>query len=136
MFFLRTCTIFCMREAVTISYHSRILPSPPRPLKRPKHFNLLFVFFQLLLFWPKGTNNPTNIPPNVSYENCSHFWENFRFFGGSIFRFGGSKQIFNLCSHIELITQNPYPIFKIAICFTKTPNMPKHFQTFGKFSKI
>ena len=26
-------------------------PGPPRPLKRPQNFNLLFEFFQLLLFW-------------------------------------------------------------------------------------
>ena len=51
--------------------------------------------------------------------------------GGSIFRFWGSKNIFNLCSHIELNTQNPNPIFKITICFTKTPTTPTYFRFFG-----
>ena len=45
----------------------------------------------------------------------------FDFFGVETFRFLGSKNIFNPCSHIELNTQNPNPRFKIAICFTKTP---------------
>ena len=47
----------------------------------------------------------------------------------------GVEKIFNLCSHIESNTQNPNPIFKIAICFTKTPKTPKYFRTFGTFSK-
>ena len=49
----RICIIFCMREAVYISLGPRILPSPLRPLKRPKHFNLLFAssyFYFLGLF--------------------------------------------------------------------------------------
>ena len=25
----------------------------------------------------KGTKTPQNIPPNVPYENCSHFWDHF-----------------------------------------------------------
>ena len=37
----------------------------------------------------KGTQNPTNIPPNVPYENCSHFWETFRFWGGRAFSIFG-----------------------------------------------
>ena len=48
--FLQIRTIFCMREAVYISYSSRILLPPPRPLKRPRHFSLLFASFQLSLF--------------------------------------------------------------------------------------
>ena len=80
----------------------------------------------------KGTKNPENIPPNGPYENCSHFWEIVRFSGG---RFGGSKNIFNLCYHIELNTQNPNLILKITIPFTKTPKMPKYFRSFGKIRK-
>ena len=50
-------------------------------------------------------------------------------FGGSIFStFWGSRNIFNPCSHIEFNTQNPNPISKIAISFTKTPKKPKHFR--------
>ena len=48
--------------------------------------------------------------------------------GGRFVRFGGSKKIFNLCSHIEFNTQNPNPILKITIPFTKTPKKPKHFR--------
>ena len=25
----------------------------------------------------KGTKNPETIPPDVPYENCSHFWDIF-----------------------------------------------------------
>ena len=46
-FFVRICTIFCIREAVYISYGSRI---PPRPLKRHKNFNLLSTIFQFVIF--------------------------------------------------------------------------------------
>ena len=45
------------------------------------------------------------------------------------------KKTFNLCSHIESNTQNPNPIFKIRISFTKTPKMPKYFRNFGNISK-
>ena len=48
--FLRFCTIFCMREAETISDGSRILPSPHRPLKRPYNFNLFFIPFYNFCF--------------------------------------------------------------------------------------
>ena len=58
----------------------------------------------------------------------------FVFLGVVIFRFWGSENIFNLCSHIELNTQNPNPIFKITISFTKTPQMPKYFRKIGKHS--
>ena len=54
-------------------------------------------------------------------------------------RFGGAKNVqntFNLCSHIELNTQNPNPILTISISFTKTPKTPKHFRFFGIYSEI
>ena len=56
----------------------------------------------------------------------------FDFFlgGGRLFRLLESKNIFNLCSHIELNTQNPNPIVKITIPFTKLPNMQKYCRTF------
>ena len=41
----------------------------------------------------KGTQNPKNIPPNVPYENCSHFWEKNRFGGVDFFDFGGRKNL-------------------------------------------
>ena len=55
------------------------------------------------------------------------------------------KNAFKPCSHIELNTQNPNPIFKITICFTKyTKNVKIHsiflkmFENFKNpyFSKI
>ena len=33
--------------------------------------------FRGMLQRRKGTKNPTNITPNVPYENCSHFWDIF-----------------------------------------------------------
>ena len=33
--------------------------------------------FRGMLQRRKGTENPKNIPPNVPYENCSHFWDMF-----------------------------------------------------------
>ena len=56
--------------------------------------------------------------------------------GRFYFGFGGSKYIFDPCSHIELNTQNPNPTLKTAICFTKTPHTPKYFRSFGKNGKI
>ena len=52
----------------------------------------------------------------------------FDFWGVEFFNFLVSKNIFNLCHHIEFNTQNPNPILKITISFTKTPKKPKHFQ--------
>ena len=52
----------------------------------------------------------------------------FDFWGVHLFDFLGSKNIFNPCSHIEFNTQNPNPISKITISFTKTPKKPKYFR--------
>ena len=67
----------------------------------------------------------------------------FSILGGRIFDFLESKNIFNPCLYIEFNTQNPNPIFKITIPFTKTPKKPKHFrkrltffEIFLKISKI
>ena len=57
--------------------------------------------------------------------------------GGRLFSIWGVENIFNPCSHIELNTPNPNPVFKITICFTKTQTMPKHFRNIGNiFRKI
>ena len=37
--------------------------------------------------------------------------------------------------YIELNTQNPNPILKVAVSFTQTPSMSKYFRNVGKFSK-
>ena len=66
----------------------------------------------------------------------------FRFWGVDFFDFLESKNIFNLCLYIEFNTQNPNPILKITISFTKTPKKPKHYRKrrkknrkISKFSK-
>ena len=53
---------------------------------------------------------------------------NVRFVGGRKLRFWGSKMsknIFNLCSHIQKNTPNPNPIFKITIYCTRQTNNAK-----------
>ena len=92
--------------------------------------------FQAAFVEIRGPEIPKRSPPNVPYENCSHFCDLFRFSGGRFFRFGGSNNIFNLCPNIELNTQNPNPILIISICFTKNTKMPKSFRNFGNCSKI
>ena len=56
-FFLRICTIFCMREAVYIPYVSRILPAP-RPLKRPQNRGLFLGIFPKRMRGGLGTMVP------------------------------------------------------------------------------
>ena len=70
------------------------------------------------------------VPP--SETNVRRKGKNFDFGGVDFFRFGGSKNIVNLCSHIELNTQNPNPKLKTIISFTETPKMPKYFRKFRK----
>ena len=78
----------------------------------------------------------SKISPQMFRTKIVHTSGIFFDFGGVVFfDFGGSRNIFNLCSHMELNTQNPNPIFKITICFTKTLNTPKCFRTFGFFSR-
>ena len=60
----------------------------------------------------------------------------FSIFWGSNCSISGVEKIFNLCSHIELNTQNLNPILKNTNCFTKTPQMPKYFRTLGSISNI
>ena len=44
---------------------------------------------------------------------------------------------FNLCSHIELNTQNPNPIFKITIDYTiRANNDNNYIRTLGNFSNL
>ena len=45
------------------------------------------------------------------------------------------KNTFKPCSHIELNTQNPNPIFKITICFTKYTKNAKIHSIFWKISR-
>ena len=60
---------------------------------------------------------------NVPYENCSHVWETFRYFS--------PKHIFKPCSHIQSNTQNPKPIFKISVYYTKhTYNVKIHSENY------
>ena len=86
-------------------------------------------FVTILLFWklwrssfgasegcfsdvrrPIRTNNPTNLKQN---------WCFFDF---------GRKIPFNPCSHIELNTPNPNPIFKFTISFTNHPKCQNTFD--------
>ena len=105
---------------IWISHHllSRDPPAPPDPRPVPT---------VQLKQRRKGTNNPKHIAPNVPYENCSHFWEIVLRTFENI-----SKHIFKPCYHIEFNTTNPDTIFKIIICFTKTPQNPKYFRNFKK----
>ena len=41
------------------------------------YVHLINIPFRGMLQRRKGTNNPKIIPPNVPYENCSHFWDIF-----------------------------------------------------------
>ena len=105
----------------------RQLVSPPPDL-RWYCSRYLILDHHFLNFSPFRTKNPR-------YENCSHFWEKLRFLGGRKNSFFSSKNIFNLCSHIELNTQNPNPILKITICFTKTPKNAKILSKVLKISE-
>jgi hypothetical protein len=117
-----------------------------------QHARLVYIFFYIYIYIYIYTRiykarmldrvaceppykNPKNIPPNVSYENCSHFWDLFRFRGVEFLDFLESKNIFKPCHHIEFNTQNPNPILKITIPFTKTPTKTKHFRIKRNFSK-
>ena len=52
---------------------------------------------------------------------------------GKLFDILPSKNIFKPCSHIQSNTQNPTPIFKVSIYYTKHTNMSKHI--FKKYKK-
>ena len=47
---------------------------------------------------PFRTNNPKNIPQNISYENCSHFWDIFKTV--TFFKFIYTENVF--LEHAEL----------------------------------
>ena len=68
---------------------------------------------------PFRTKDPQTSQTNDQYENCSHFWDIFGFCERM------SKKHLKPCSHIELNTQNPNPIFKITIYCTKQTNDAK-----------
>ena len=102
---------------------SRQLVSPPPDLRRSCS-GYLILDHHFLDSLPFRTKNPR-------YENCSHFWEKLWFSGVEKIRF---KNTFNLCSHIELNTQNPNPIFKITIYYTKyTKNVKIHSNFWFSF---
>ena len=57
--------------------------------------------------------------------------DKFRFWGGRTM----SNNIFKVCSHIQKNTQNPNPIFKITINYTKDTNNAKILSNKFKSSK-
>ena len=72
---------------------------------------------------------PQKYPPKCFVRKLFTLLGKFSILGGLVFStFGGSKNNFNPCHHIEFNTQNPNPILKITIPFTKTPKKPKHFR--------
>ena len=69
--------LHAMREAVTTSNGSRIFPSPPRPLKRPKNFNLLCFskfYFEGLLFRAHFGYGYTSRAEAITFVIGSPFW--------------------------------------------------------------
>ena len=87
---------------------------------------------------PRGPKIP-KIFPQMFRTKIVHTSGNIFIFGKSIFSIFGSKNVFNLCSHIELNTQNPNPIFKITIYYTKQTNntqiLSKSLEDVGKYRK-
>ena len=71
---------------------------------------------------------PQKYPPKCFVRKLFTLLGFFSILGGRFFDFLGSKNIFNPCLYIEFNTQNPNPILKITIPFTKTPKKPKHFR--------
>ena len=94
----------------------------------------------MLLIGPKDQKHQDHFPKlskNSKRTKNGKSRTGGRFFWGSMFfDFGGSKNVFNLCSHIELNTQNPNPTFKITICLTKTPTSQNTFEMLEPFEKI
>ena len=88
---------------------------------------------------PVRTTNQTKTP-KILDTKIVHTSGKIVDFGGRHFRFLESKnveKIFYLCPHIELNTQNPTPIFKIAIYYTKHTNNAKlHSIVWKLFEKI
>ena len=66
---------------------------------------------------PFRTANLQNIPNNISYENCSHFWDIF-----------SQIHFFNFIYTIRI----SYSKYKSII--QNTPNTPKYFRTFTQMS--
>ena len=54
----------------------------------------------------------------------------FSIWGGRKNTIFWSENIFNLCCHIELNTQNPKPIFKLRICLQKHQKCQNTFELF------
>ena len=69
------------------------------------------------------TTNPKKIPQNISYENCSHFWNVI-----------SKNHIFSI-SYIQKKTHNPNIISKISIYNTKYNKNTKIFSKNHTFRK-
>ena len=79
-------------------------------------------------------------PPKCFVRKLFTLLGKFSISGGRFFDFLGSKNIFNLCSNIELNTQNPNPIlknysflYKIQIWFFRFSNIFQHFENILAF---
>ena len=79
-------------------------------VKRQLDIEVMVPKFRENIAEPKSQTSQTNGP----YENCSHFWDMFLKMIEKMF-----KNTFNLCSHIQLNTQNPNTIFKITIYYIR-----------------
>ena len=99
--FLRIYTIFCMREAVYISYHPRMrTPRPPRPLKRPQQFNCFLACFQCLLLWLALLKNIWAMFTRPVQGPSGHLTpEEFEAFHRYILRVAPTKNLAAICSH-------------------------------------
>ena len=78
---------------------------------------------------------PQKYPPKCFVRKLFTLLGKFSIWGVDFFDFLVSKNIFNPCLYIEFNTENPNPILKITISFTKTPKKPKHFRKKRKFCK-
>ena len=64
---------------------------------------------------------------NISYENCSHFWDMFKIM---------YKNIFKIYSYIQKMSTNPINALKITIDNTKhTQNTTIHFKQSKMFER-
>jgi hypothetical protein len=102
----------------------------------------VYIYVYVYIRRPSWTGSRVNLltkipkyPPKCFVRKLFTLLGFFRFWGVDFFDFLESKNIFNPCLYIEFNTQNPNPILKITIPFTKTPKKPKHFRKKRKFSK-
>ena len=85
-------------DTVTLTLHARTNIIVKRSQNLKICFCVVFGFIvlsyllSLVCSGVIGTKNSKHIFPNVSYENCSHFWKMFRFSGVRFFRFWGVEK--------------------------------------------